>query len=78
MLVCFSGSMNMTRDRETEKFEELGIHVKNSITKKTDVLVTGYNVGQTKLNKAHKYGIKVLSEHLFFEWLRKEYPEYFL
>lgn len=78
MLVCFTGKMRMTRDRETEKFEEMGIHVKNSITKATDVLVTGYDVGQTKIDKANKYGIKILSESKFFEWLKENYPEYYL
>ena len=78
MQVCFSGKMKMTRDRETKKFEEIGIHVKNTVTKKTDFLVTGYDVGQTKVDKADKYGIQILSEDKFFKWLKEERPEYFL
>ncbi len=78
MLVCFTGTMNRTRTDETERYEEFGIHVKNTVTKATDILVTGYNAGRTKLDKARKYGIKILDEDEFFAWLKIENPEYFL
>ena len=78
MQVCFTGTMETTRINETKKFNGMGIHVKNTVTKNTDILVTGYNPGRTKLEKAHKYNINVLSEESFFVWLRENNPEYFL
>ncbi len=78
MLVCFTGKMNLTRNDETERFNKMGIDVKNSVTKKTDFLVTGYDVGQTKITKAEKYNIPVLRENEFFEMLREEFPEFYL
>ena len=78
MNICFTGTMDMTRDDETEKFKKFGIEVKNTVTKKTDVLIKGWHPGNSKLDKAKKYNIPVMYEKDFFVMLRDEYPEFFL
>lgn len=78
MKIVFTGVLDSVRDRETQKFEDMGIIVQKGITKATDVLIKGYNPGQTKLDKAEKYGIKVMRESAFFEMLKLDFPEYYL
>lgn len=39
----------------------------NSVTKNTDILVVATNPGQTKLDKAKKYGTQMMSEDEFFK-----------
>ncbi len=78
MKVVFSGKMAMTRDRETEKFEDMGITVQKGVTKGTDYLVIGYDYGMSKYSKAQRYDIDIIQEDDFFELLLKEFPEYLL
>ena len=76
MKVVFTGKMRRTRDRETKKYEDVGITVQSGITKATEVLVCGYDVGNGKMTKAAKYGIKIMDEDDFFAWLYDTYPEF--
>ena len=78
MNVVFTGTMYRTRNEETEKYEAIGLQVKNTVTKSTDFLVQGYNPGRTKIDKAEKYNIPVYTEDNFFSMLKERYPEYFL
>ncbi len=78
MNIVFTGVMNYTRDTETKKYEEFGITVQKNITKKTDVLIEGDAPGYGKLNKAERYGIKIMTEQVFFNMLKDEYPEFYL
>lgn len=78
LVVVFTGVMKMTRDLETEKFKKLGLEVRNTVTKKTDILIKGHNPGYGKLNKAEAYNTSIMLEDEFFDWLRQNKPEYFL
>ena len=62
--IVFTGSMESgSREDMQRHAETLGaISQSGSVNKKTDVLVTGKNVGQVKLNKAAELGVRILTE----------------
>ena len=63
--VVFTGKLiSTTRDEAKTRAKFLGAIIGNSITQKTDFVVAGEAAG-SKLKKAEKYGIKIISE---FEW----------
>ena len=55
---------SMTRDEASVKIEALGGHVSGSVSKKTDYVLAGEEAG-SKLEKAKKLGVKILSEKEF-------------
>lgn len=63
-----TGTLNMPREEAKEKIKFLGGQVSESVSKKTDYVVAGENPG-SKLNKATKLGVKVISEGEFFKML---------
>ena len=66
--VCFTGKMNQgSRSDMKRHAESMGATVQSSITKSTTLLVTGDNVGKSKLDKAMKAGIKIISESEYYE-----------
>jgi len=52
---------SMSREEASEKIQECGGTVTNTVSKKTDYLVVGENAG-SKLGKAQKLGISILTE----------------
>ncbi|MGA3163077.1 MAG: NAD-dependent DNA ligase LigA [Verrucomicrobiota bacterium] len=54
----------MTREEATAKIESLGGKVSGSVSKKTDFVVAGEDAG-SKLDKAQKLGVKIISEKEF-------------
>jgi DNA ligase (NAD+) len=60
---------SMSREQAAEQIRSLGGTFQSSVGKDTDYLVTGANVGASKLSKAKKYGTKVLSEFEFQDLL---------
>ena len=61
---------SMPRSRAEELIRQLGGTASDSVTKKTDYLVTGEAPG-SKLQKAQQYDTKLLTEREFLELLRK-------
>jgi DNA ligase (NAD+) len=55
---------SMTRDEASAKIEALGGHVSGSVSKKTDYVLAGGEAG-SKLEKAKKLGVKIISEKEF-------------
>ena len=54
----------MSRDEAKEKIRALGGDVSESVSSKTTYLVAGENAG-SKLQKAKKLGVKILTEKEF-------------
>ena len=61
---------NLSREVATERIEEAGGKVTNSVSKKTDYLVAGADPGGSKWNKAQEIGTEVIDEDGLVEMLR--------
>jgi len=59
-----------SREEIKQLIENQGGVVKNSVSSKTNYLVSGENAGPSKLEKAEKLGIKVISEDAFLKLLK--------
>ena len=60
--IVFTGTMNQPRSDLEKQAKSLGISVAKSVSSKTDFLIIGKNVGQSKMNKAKNHGVEILSE----------------
>lgn len=61
--IVFTGSMESGKRQELEaKARKLGAKVSGSVSKNTDYLVAGNNVGKTKIDSAKLKGVEVVSE----------------
>ena len=60
---------SMSRDIARERIRELGGEVSESVSSKTSFVVAGEEAG-SKLTKAEKLGVKVISEDEFLEMLK--------
>lgn len=66
--IVFTGAMALSRSDLTKQAKSFGIMVSPSVSSKTDYLVIGDNVGQSKLNAAKAKNTKILTEE---EYLQK-------
>ena len=64
--MVFTGTLEMPRQKAKELAMKAGAKVTSSITGKTTLLVAGKNAG-SKLKKAEKLGVRVISEKEFLE-----------
>lgn len=62
---------NFTRDQIEAKIKSLGGKTTSSVSKNTDYLIVGENPG-SKLEKAQKLGIKIISEDEFLEMISEK------
>lgn len=67
---CVTGSLSLDRSAFEGKIKELGGIVKG-VSKKLDYLVVGNLPGMTKLDKAEKYNIKMITEEEFNQLLKE-------
>ena len=61
----------MTRDELKKSIEDNGGKVSSSISKKTNFIVAGDNMGPSKLTKAKDLGIEIISEQDFIDKINK-------
>ena len=76
MKIVLTGKMEKTRNHQTATFERCGIIVQKAVSGKTDFLVTGESPGNNKIEAARMRGVKVVTEHDFWDILDSDYPEY--
>ena len=70
LTVVFTGTMiHGKRDDMIKEAKRLGAKVGSSVTGKTDLLVTGTDVGATKLSAAKENGVRVISEDGYIKLL---------
>jgi DNA ligase (NAD+) len=50
---------------------QLGAQVQSSVSGATDMLVCGEKVGQSKMDKASRLGVQVLSEEAYFAMIER-------
>lgn len=68
--VVFTGALTQfSRDEANRMAEEHGAHAASSVSKNTDFVIAGESAG-SKLDKAKKLGVKVLSETEFLKMIR--------
>lgn len=67
--IIFTGSMKTSRSEMQKQAKSIGIVVRGSVSGKTDFLVIGDKVGRSKLEKAKKLGIKIITEDNYLEKL---------
>ncbi len=60
---------NMTRDEASEKIKQMGGKTSSSVSKNTSFVIAGENAG-SKLDKAQKLGVIILSEDDFLNMIR--------
>ena len=57
----------MSRDELKKAIEDNGGKVSSSISKKTNFIIAGDNMGQSKLERAQELGIEIISEQQFID-----------
>ena len=67
--ICFSGKMPVTRNEAKRQAEAVGAIAVDSVSQSTDILVLGSDCSDSKVHKAQKWGVKVLSYEQFLELL---------
>lgn len=71
--IVFTGSMASGKRSDMEKnAKKLGAKVGSSVTGKTNLLITGENVGENKINAARDKGVTVLTEQEYLSLLSQE------
>ena len=66
--IVLTGTMSKPRSKIKELLESFGAKVTNSVSKKTDYLIVGVDAG-SKLEKAKKLGVKILTEKEMWEMI---------
>jgi DNA ligase (NAD+) len=68
--IVFTGSMKSGKRSDMEKVAKtLGAKIGSSVTGKTNLLITGENVGANKINAARDKGVEVLTEQEYLSLL---------
>ena len=69
--IVFTGSMSSSRAELQKQAKAFGAIVGSSVSSKTDLLIIGENVGQSKIKAAEKHGVEILSEAEYLQKLIK-------
>jgi DNA ligase (NAD+) len=67
--IVFTGSMSRPRAELEKQAKALGIVVSKSVSSKTDFLITGESVGQSKLKSANANDVSILTEEEYLKIL---------
>lgn len=68
--VVFTGFAKADSQQYAHQLNELGAIIKDNVNKKTNILITGYNAGPSKLKKAEEFGVQIIPENEFIKMLK--------
>jgi DNA ligase (NAD+) len=60
--IVFTGTLSLSREEMQETARMVGANVQSSVSKSTDILVAGENVGAKKIEAAQAKGVQILCE----------------
>lgn len=66
-VVVLTGFAKSDSQDYAHKLNEFGAIIKDGVNKKTNILITGYNAGPSKMQKAQEVGARIMSEEEFKE-----------
>lgn len=69
-VVVLTGFAKADSQQYAHQLNELGAIIKDSVNKKTNILITGYNAGPSKMKKAEEFGAQIIPENEFLEMLK--------
>lgn len=70
-VVVLTGFAKADSQEYAHKLNELGAIIKEGVNKKTNILITGYNAGPSKMQKAQEFGARIMSEEEFKEIIKQ-------
>ena len=70
-VVVLTGFAKADSQEYAHKLNELGAIIKDGVNKKTNILITGYNAGPSKMQKAQEFGARIMSEEEFQEIIKQ-------
>ena len=70
--IVFTGSMSESRALLQKQAKALGVIVGNGVSSKTDFLVIGENVGQSKIKAAKNHDVEILTEVQYLKKLNSK------
>ena len=70
-IVVLTGFAISDSQEYAHKLNELGAIIKDSVNKKTNILITGYNAGPSKMRKAKEFGVRIISEEEYKEIIKQ-------
>lgn len=68
--VVLTGFAKADSQQYAHQLNELGAIIKDNVNKKTNILITGYNAGPSKLKKAEEFGVQIIPENEFIKMLK--------
>ena len=70
-VVVLTGFAKADSQEYAYKLNELGAIIKDGVNKKTNILITGYNAGPSKMQKAQEFGARIMLEEEFKEIIKQ-------
>ena len=70
-VVVLTGFAKSDSQEYAHKLNEFGAIIKDGVNKKTNILITGYNAGPSKMQKAQEVGARIMSEEEFKEIIKQ-------
>ena len=70
-VVALTGFAKADSQEYAHKLNELGAIIREGVNKKTNILITGYNAGPSKIQKAQELGARIMPEEEFKEIIKQ-------
>ena len=70
-VVVLTGFAKADSQEYGHKLNELGAIIKDGVNRKTNILITCYNAGPSKMQKAQEFGARIMSEEEFKEIIQQ-------